>query len=561
MLTGLLTPEEAFNGFSNQGMLTIALLFIVAGGAVQKHGIIDRIMKKWLNKGKHVKGSMIRFFIPLSLSSAFLNNTPIVVTFTPMIKKWCEEKGGIAPSKFLIPPLSYFTILGGTITLMGTSTNLVVHGMLLDFDLEGFSLFQLAIVGIPITIVGFLYLLTVGYQLLPSNRGFRDQIQSDTKEYMAEMTVKKEFPHVNKSVQEAGLRELKGLYLVEIIRENERISPVKSTTIIKAGDRLIFTGLISTIAELQHMRGLQLETGSHLELDDLENSHVELVEAVVSHQSSLLSKSIKQSQFRSKFDAGVIAVHRNNERIKSKIGDIILRPPGDVLLLLAGSDFIRTYQQSSDFYVVSSLDTPSNLQGNQKKGLFSIGVLLLMIFMVTVGWLSMFKAMLLAVLVLLVTKTITAEEAKKNIQFHVLLLIASAFGIGMAMTKSGLAKWIADGMLSIGEPYGIVVLILLVYLLTNIFTELITNSAAAVLMLPIGIEMASSLGRLYGICCHDCDSSIGKFYYPNWLSDEFNCIWTWRLSVHRLYQSRYTFELVSNDCNGKYCQCCLVLIT
>ncbi|WP_347835081.1 SLC13 family permease [Gracilibacillus sp. JCM 18860] len=229
--------------------------------------------------------------------------------------------------------------------------------------------------------------------------------------------------------------------------------------------------------------------------------------------------------------------------------------------MLAGSDFIRTYQQSSDFYVVSSLDTPSNLQGNQKKGLFSIGVLLLMIFMVTVGWLSMFKAMLLAVLVLLVTKTITAEEAKKNIQFHVLLLIASAFGIGMAMTKSGLAKWIADGMLSIGEPYGIVVLILLVYLLTNIFTELITNSAAAVLMLPIGIEMASSLGRLYGICCHDCDSSIGKFYYPNWLSDEFNCIWTWRLSVHRLYQSRYTFELVSNDCNGKYCQCCLVLIT
>ncbi|PWU67180.1 SLC13 family permease [Gracilibacillus dipsosauri] len=493
VLTGLLTPEEAFNGFSNQGMLTIALLFIVAG-AVQKHGIIDRIMKKWLNKGKHVKGSMIRFFIPLSLSSAFLNNTPIVVTFTPMIKKWCEEKG-IAPSKFLIP-LSYFTILGGTITLMGTSTNLVVHGMLLDFDLEGFSLFQLAIVGIPITIVGFLYLFTVGYQLLPSNRGFRDQIQSDTKEYMAEMTVKKEFPHVNKSVQEAGLRELKGLYLVEIIRENERISPVKSTTIIKAGDRLIFTGLISTIAELQHMRGLQLETGSHLELDDLENSHVELVEAVVSHQSSLLSKSIKQSQFRSKFDAGVIAVHRNNERIKSKIGDIILRP-GDVLLLLAGSDFIRTYQQSSDFYVVSSLDTPSNLQGNQKKGLFSIGVLLLMIFMVTVGWLSMFKAMLLAVLVLLVTKTITAEEAKKNIQFHVLLLIASAFGIGMAMTKSGLAKWIADGMLSIGEPYGIVVLILLVYLLTNIFTELITNSAAAVLMLPIGIEMASSLGVDY----------------------------------------------------------------
>jgi di/tricarboxylate transporter len=493
LISGLLTPEEALKGFSNQGMLTIALLFIVAG-AVQKYGIIDEVMKKWLNTSKSIRGSMLRFFLPVPFFSAFLNNTPIVVAFTPVIKNWCEERG-IAPSKFLIP-LSYVTILGGTITLMGTSTNLVVHGMLLDYDLEGFSLFQLAIIGIPITIIGLIYLFTLGYRLLPNHLGFREQVTADSREYIAEMTVQSDFAYLNQSVGKAGLRDLNGLYLIEIIRESERVSPVRSTTIIQEGDRLIFTGLISTIADLQNIKGLALETGSELVLDDLKNGSTQLVEAVVSHQSTLLEKSIKQSQFRSRFDAGVLAVHRNNERIKSKVGEIILRP-GDTLLLLAGSDFIRNYQQSSDFYVVSSLATPTNLRENRKKGWFSIGLLVAMVLLVTIGWLSMFKAMALAVFILLLTKMITPEEAKKYVQFNVLLLIASAFGVGVAMTKSGLAAWIAHGLLSIGEPLGIFVILLFVYILTNIFTELITNSAAAVLMLPIGLEIASSLGVPY----------------------------------------------------------------
>ncbi|MFD1065872.1 SLC13 family permease [Oceanobacillus locisalsi] len=489
LLSGILTVEEALKGFSNAGMLTIALLFIVAG-VIQKSGLIHQMMEKWLRNSRTSAGAMIRFFVPTSVLSAFLNNTPIVVTLTPIIKKWCEDRG-IAPSKFLIP-LSYATILGGMITLMGTSTNLVIHGLLLDLGMKGFSLFTLAAVGIPVTFIGLLYLCTIGYKLLPDNQSFSQRWKEEPKEYIAEMKVTQAFGKLGKRVKQAGLRDLKGLYLIEIIRGNERISPVRSTTVIQIGDRLIFTGLMSTIADLQKMKGLELETGTNIDLDDLKDGTTSLVEAVVSDQSFLLSKTIKQSTFRSRYDAGVIAVHRNNERIKSKVGDIVLKP-GDTLLLLAGPDFVAQYRRSNDFFVVSALDTPEALKQSTKKGWFSIIMLLVMIGTVTLGWLDMFKAMALTVLVFLVAKIITPQEAKKYIHFHVLLLIASSFGIGAAMRKTGLAEWTADVLLDIGKPFGLLVMLFMIYLLTNLFTELVTNSTAAVMMLPIGIEMAQSL--------------------------------------------------------------------
>lgn len=489
LITGLITPADALSGFSNEGMLTIALLFIVAG-AVQKSGKINQIAELWLRKSRTETGAMVRFTIPISILSAFLNNTPIVVTFTPIIKNWCEEHG-ISPSKFLIP-LSYATILGGTITLLGTSTNLVVHGMLLEYGLEGFSIFTLTVVGIPVTIIGLLYLVTLGKGLLPDHKGFSQQVKEDVKEYIAEMQVEDTFQFVNQSVRKAGLTDLNGLYLIEIIRKHERVSPVRKTTIIQTGDRLIFAGELSIIAELQKINGLKLRTGTELDFEDLKNGTTHLVEAVVSHRSSLLSKSIKQSRFRSHYDAGVIAIHRNNERIRSKVGDIVLKP-GDSLLLLAGMDFIRKYEQSNDFYVVSRIEPPKQLNESPLKSWFSIGLLVLMIILVSVGLLTMLKAMSMAVVILLLMKIIDTEDIKKNVQLDVLLIIASSLGIGVAMTKTGLADQLASGLIAFGEPVGVIGILIMVYLLTGVFTEFITNSAAAVLMLPIGLEIANIL--------------------------------------------------------------------
>ncbi len=489
LITGILTPEEAVSGFSNQGMLTIAFLFIVAG-AVQKSGLIDLAIKSWLSRSQTQTSTMLRFFLPIALLSAFLNNTPIVVTFTPIIKKWCEDRG-LAPSKFLIP-LSYVTILGGTLTLIGTSTNLVIQGLLLQNGIKGFSLFTITLVGIPVALIGLLYIFTVGIRLLPEHKGFREQVQENTKEFIAEMKVSPTFPYLNKTVEQAGLRDLKGLYLIEIIRGPEHITPVKSTTTIMDDDRLIFTGLISTIVDLQKIPGLSLETGTHLELEDLKNDTVNLVEAVVSHQSSLLSKTIKQSKFRSRYDAGVIAVHRNNERLNNKVGDIKLRP-GDTLLLIAGSDFIEKYNQSNDFYVVSNLEKPDNLKQSRIKGILSLVIFACLIALVTAGVLSMFKAMAMAVLLNVFFKIVSVAEAKSSIQFDVLLLIASSFGIGNAMTQTGLSKLFAGGLMHVGESFGLFSILIILFLMTSLFTELITNSAAAVLMLPIALDMANLL--------------------------------------------------------------------
>ncbi|GAE94267.1 sulfate permease [Gracilibacillus boraciitolerans JCM 21714] len=496
LVTGILTPEEAVAGFSNQGMLTVALLFIVAG-AIQKSGLVDRGMARVLGTPKTEQRTLFRLLVPISGFSAFLNNTPIVVTLTPIIRKWCNEHN-ISPSKFLIP-LSYASILGGILTLMGTSTNLVVHGLMLDRGMEGYSLFTLTMVSLPASLLGLIYLVTMGYKLLPNHKGLTESFSEKSKEYLIEVVIDENYPfldnpYVGKTVEEAGLRNLEGLYLIEIIRKKEKIYPVKNSTKIKSNDRLIFTGIIDKIAELQNKKGLSIETGTNLTLDKLKNGTGQLVEVVVSHQSSLLHKTIKETQFRSKFDAGVMAVHRNNERINSKIGDISLKP-GDTLLLLTGPDFYGRVLSTNDFYVVTPIeeDHPLLNKNDTKRSWFSILALVSMILLVSFDILSMFKAMSVLVILYLVFKIISPDEAKKNIQFNVLLLIASAFGVGEALFKTGAADWVANKLILLADPLGVLGLLIFLYALTAIFTEMITNNAAAVLMFPIALEAANRL--------------------------------------------------------------------
>ncbi|WP_088102112.1 SLC13 family permease [Halalkalibacter urbisdiaboli] len=489
LLLGVLTPADAVKGFSNEGMLTVALLFIVAG-SVQQSGLLNRLVYSALGAGRSPRTTLIRMMLPVSGLSAFLNNTPIVVMFTPVIRDWCNERG-ISPSKFLIP-LSYATIFGGTITLIGTSTNLLIHGLMIDSGLPGYSMFQLAIVGIPAALVGTIYMSTIGYKILPERKSSEVMFKENTREYLSELVVEEHSPIIGKTIEEAGLRSLTGLYLISIIRKDgEKLAPVNSQHKIKEGDRLIFTGLISTIVELQNMKGLRVDTGSKIQLEDLKNGNQVLVEAVVSHQSSLVNKSIKQSKFRVKYGGGVIAVNRNQQRINSKIGDIVLEP-GDTLLILAGRDFESRWSSSKDFYLMSTVEGAEVV--DRKKSMIAIFTLAAMILLATFEVLSMFKAATLAVLILFLTKTVTFESVKKYVQFNVLLLIASAIGIGVALEQSGAAAWIAEKLVQFTGSFGLLAILIVVYLVTTIFTEIITNNAAVVLMYPISLALSTQLG-------------------------------------------------------------------
>jgi di/tricarboxylate transporter len=486
MVTGVVNVSEALSGFSNSGLMTIALLFIISD-AIQKSGYFSYFMRYLMGKRAMGRWSLLRMMIPTSIISAFLNNTPIVVAFTPYVRKWCQEHN-MAPSKFLIP-LSYATILGGMVTLMGTSTNLVIHGMLIQHHYQGFSMFQLAVVGVPAVIIGWIYLTFFGYRLLPEHTSEQENTHFNVRDYLAECVVGERYPFINNTIAQAGLRKLNGLFLIEIIRGEERIYPVKATTVIRKDDRLVFTGDVSTIAELQNTKGLDIEPFATSTVDEWIDERKSLVEAIVSHHSTLIGQQINKSHFRSRFDAAIIAVHRHHERIKGKVGEIVLKP-GDTLLLLTGTDFMRKQGLDSDFYVVTPIDNPFITKKHKRHGLWILATMIPMIGMVTAHILSMFLAMSLEVALLFILRVITFEDVKKSLPIDVLLLVGSAFGIGIALTNSGLADYISTGVIKMGEPLGILAILFLVYLLTNILTEFITNNAAAVIMFPIALSTA-----------------------------------------------------------------------
>ncbi|HLD69891.1 MAG TPA: SLC13 family permease, partial [Candidatus Omnitrophota bacterium] len=255
ILTGILTAEEAFRGFSNTGMLTVALLFIVSA-AIQVSGNLDILVTRFLGLSRRggLSVLLLRMMAPIAFISAFINNTPIVVIFTPVIKKW-TEKIHLSASKFLIP-LSYATVLGGTCTLIGTSTNLLVHGLLLENGFQGYSLFELAWVGIPCAVVGLIYLSIIGKNILPDRKDVRSQVEDNPREYVVEMSVQEGSSLSGKTIRQAGLRNLRGLYLMEIEREGISIGPVSSSEILKEKDRLIFVGMPSAVLDLQQTAGL-----------------------------------------------------------------------------------------------------------------------------------------------------------------------------------------------------------------------------------------------------------------------------------------------------------------
>lgn len=304
------------------------------------------------------------------------------------------------------------------------------------------------------------------------------------------MHVAAEAPVIGRSVEDAGLRNLEQLFLVEIVRNGEPIAPVRPQEHLQAGDHLIFTGKVEGIAQLQKIAGLQLPHGCDLRQRLLEDGKARLVEVVVSPSCPMLGMTIKEGNFRARYDAAVLAVHRHGGLLKTKLGEVILKP-GDTLLLLAGDDFLKRWNYSREFYLVSKVsDLP---RVNRKKAIISFCTLVGMVAASAFGLLDIFEAAVLAVMVLLFTRCITTVQARRSIELNVLIVIASSFGISRALEKTGAAAWLAEQTINSVHAWGALGVLVAICLMTTVLTEVITNNAAAAVVFPIAMASAQQL--------------------------------------------------------------------
>ena len=485
LLSGVLSASEALAGFANEGLATIAFLFVVAAG-LRETGVSSLWVQHLLGKAKTLRGALVRLMAPTAFVSAFLNNTPIVALLMPVVHDWAR-RNGYSPSKFLIP-LSYAAILGGVCTLIGTSTNLVVNGLMMQSGYEGLHIFEIAKLGLPCALIGLALITILGPKLLPDRRAAAGTLAS-AREYTTEMIVEPGSALDGKSIQDAGLRSLQGAYLVEINRSGQILPAVGPNEKLRGSDQLVFVGIVESMVDLQRIPGLQPASEQLFQLDAPRPERV-LVEAVVSKSCPLLGQTIRDSRFRTFYDAVIIAVSRDGQRLAVKIGDIVLQP-GDTLLLEASPSFMDHRRNSRDFYLVSHVDELSPPRFERRW--VAIAILGLMTGAATFELLPMFQAAFLAAGLMILTKTCSQEVARRSIDGSLLVSIGAAFGLGKALQVSGAADAIAGNLIALaaGNPY---IALAAVYLVTTVFTEIITNNAAAAVVFPIAAATAVKLG-------------------------------------------------------------------
>ena len=486
IISGIVPTSLALNGFSNEGMLAVAALYVVAAG-LKETGAIQYVVQKVMGSANTVRASQLRIMSPVMVMSAFFNNTPIVAAFIPALEKW-SRRTGIPVSKILIP-LSYAAILGGTCTLIGTSTNLILNGLLIEeASTRSLGLFEPALVGVPSAIAGFIYLIIFGDKLLPNRSSSIESFQ-DTREYTIEMIVEENSTLISKSIEEAGLRNLPSLFLVEIIRDDRSIPAVAPHEKLKANDRLIFTGMVNSIIDIQEFSGLKLATNQIFKLNSPRRERI-LVEAVVSPSNAIVARTIRESGFRDRYNAVVLAVSRSGERLSQKVGDIKIQV-GDTLLLEAHPKFLKQYRNSNDFYLISSIDdsSPTTYDG----AFLSVSVLIGMVILAGTGILSMLQASFLAAAAMIALKCTRYSAALESIDWRVLIAIGSSLGLGASLESTGAALVFADGLFGFAGNNPILALAL-TYVSTWLLTEMITNNAAAVLVFPIALSLASEMG-------------------------------------------------------------------
>lgn len=469
--TQMVSTEQVIKSLSNQGLLTLIILMLCSI-ALEKTRLLRLVAMKVIRPS--YQATWARLFGFTVISSAFLNNTAVVSTMLAPIR----NNPNHSASKLLIP-LSYAAILGGTLTLVGTSTNLIVNSLVLDANLPSLGFFDFTLVGLClVTTCGItLYLCR---SLLP-DRNMKDGVEQS---YFIEAKVNPESSLVGKSIEQNGLRHLQSLFLVEIMRGDCLLTAITPSEVLQANDKLIFSGDISKVSQLNLFDGLSIfAENSGLPLDNLR-------EVVVRPESILTGKTLKQVGFRSLFDAAVVAIKRDGEKVSGKIGKLKIRP-GDFLVLAVGVDFKSRRNIRKNFILLSDVELDSRLSG--KKEYLAIAGFFVAITLAAIGIIPLFKAVLLLLGILLLSGCLTSSEVMRRLPTDIWVIISSAIVLSYALQNSGAIDSFNDLMSNSSIVFSPLVALIVVFFVTLILTELVTNNAAAALVFPIAYGLALSI--------------------------------------------------------------------
>lgn len=487
MVAGVVTPAEAFQGFSNPAPITVAALYVLAR-AVEKSGALQPIVRATLGTGQSVRGALARMTVPVAAASAFLNNTPIIAMLSPQIGEWADRRGDSA-SRYLMP-LSFAAILGGMTTLIGTSTNIVVSGLLEAEGYEPFTMFELTRIALPIALVGLVITILASPNLLPDRLPPRQETRTGGRSFSVRMIIEPGGPLDGLRMDEAWSALPKGTTMVYFERDGEGAGQPHPDTVLKGGDYLTLLGDTDVVLKLHDVSGLASSQQPHLPFEFRSARHA-YFEAVIAPESRLVGQSLVDIRFLARYQATVVAIHRAGEPVHGHLARAPLKP-GDTLMVIADQGFGDRWRGRNDFLLVWRLGGPAPPLSPKA------GIVLAVAAAIVLGagfqLLPILHLSLLGALALVVLGILSPNEAKDAIDFDVIVVIGAAFGLAAAVESSLLGQSAADLVASVFGRFGAQGAMAGIILSTIALSSLITNNAAAALVLPIALTTAAGFG-------------------------------------------------------------------
>jgi len=487
--TGLINSEQAFSGFSSGTVVTIFGLLVMTAALVRT-GVVDIAGAALFKFGSsNPTRLLIIIIVAACLIGAFMSNTAATAFFLPLVLG-VAQKTKTSPSKLLMP-LAFASILSSSITLVSTSTNLVVNGMMVKYKMEPMGMFELAPVGIPIAVIGLIYVLTIGRRLIPDRTSGMDASENVIDHlYLTEVVILPSSPLVGKTLALAAFGSKLDLNVLKVIRNKEQYFNPRAELMLKAGDMLLVEGQRDSILKIKDEQGIDIKAESKFAGNDLQGGDVQLVEAMVSPRSPLLHRTLKGFRFRERYGAFVLALNRHGVTQTTKISEIPLRL-GDLLLIQGTRESLNYIQQNRALRMMTSVEEH---RVNTAKAPIALAIFVGSLAATVAGLIPMTVAVILGVMLIFLTRCITPEDAYREIEWKAVLLIGCMLALGVAMEETGTAKYLADHVLNIIGQSGPLVLLGTFFWLTVLLTQPMSNQAAAIVIFPVAIQAAITAG-------------------------------------------------------------------